>query len=594
MTLSLDTKVGRIFSWAVLIVLLGALAAMASLGRGAWPSLVGDEATYLMQAESLAFDFDLTYSRNDFDRFVAHRGLRPEGLILQSGDSEKATFGKPFFYALYLAPYVRLAPVRGPFVANAVLLALAALAAAWTLRRRLGASAPLWIAVAVFASVTFVYTFWAHADLFLMCLTALALALVDAGREGTGKRYLEIVRWSVAGILVAIVAFSRPMYAVLFLPLVAALYNKTRGHAGAARPWRLEAMAMAAGALTLVLSAGAMHQSLTGSWTSYGAVRGGFYSYTGFPEVDLAAGSDWRESLGGNRAWLKPSEVVEKKVRVSLWGWNSLYLLAGRHVGFLPYFLPLFLAVFLGRPIAARPQGAWSWSLVLAAGLCLAAFLHLRPFNFWGGGGAVGNRYFLPLYPLFWFLPRRPLRVPWLVGSVVVAGLFLAPLWLSPRAFPLFDGTTYRYVSPVAQCCLPYETSQSHLKPSGQEDVRHNDLWIKFLDRGVKAVREGERLRLRDGGGTILVGSAEPMTSLDVELRAGDEVTLQVEGGELRRLGRRGPWQLLRVDLGRRRAGHPMWWTSWEPFYLYRLRFRIEGADTAPFVLRGVETGALP
>jgi hypothetical protein len=563
-------------------LLAALLAAAVSLDRSSWPSLVGDEATYLMQAESLAFDFDLAYERHDFDRFVKHRGLSPEGLIVQSGDSGKnLTFGKPFFYALYLAPFVRLAPVYGPFVANALLLTAAALAAARVLRRRLQAEAPLWIALAVFASVAFVYTFWAHADLFLMCLVAFALSLAAAaeGRENAPARR-ELPRWVAAGVLLAMVAFSRPMYATLFLPMVAAIYTGERRR----RDTRLATAALLAGALAPMLLAGFIHLSLTGSWTGYGAERGGFYSYTGFPEVDFEASTEWREKLDFNRAWLKPSEVAErKKVRAALWGWNMLYLLAGRHVGLLPYFLPLLLAFF------GRPRGAWSGCLLLAVALSLAAFLHLRPFNFWGGGGAVGNRYFLPLYPVFWFLPRRRVGLPLLAGTAILAGLFLSPLWLAPRAFPLIEDGAYRYVSPVARRFLPYETTQSHLKPSGREDVRHHDLWIKFLDGGLRAVRQGERLRLR-GDGWILVGSDEPLESLLIELRVDDSaIRLGATGGKLESLPPRGPWQRYRLILDRPRARHPMWWTSWEPFILYRLRLFVEGETGGlPLDLRGV------
>jgi hypothetical protein len=98
-------------SWAVLGGLLFALlAGAATFDRGAWPGLVGDEATYLMQAESLAFDLDLTYERRDYDRFVARHGRLPDGLILQKArDVAAPTFGKPALYALWLAPFVRLA-----------------------------------------------------------------------------------------------------------------------------------------------------------------------------------------------------------------------------------------------------------------------------------------------------------------------------------------------------------------------------------------------------------------------------------------------------------------------------------------------------
>ncbi|HEX6200350.1 MAG TPA: hypothetical protein VF150_08810, partial [Thermoanaerobaculia bacterium] len=78
---------GAVLHWALLGALLAALlAGAATFDRARWPSVVGDEATYLMQAESLAWDLDLAYSREDFDRFVRHRGTAPEGLILQKGE----------------------------------------------------------------------------------------------------------------------------------------------------------------------------------------------------------------------------------------------------------------------------------------------------------------------------------------------------------------------------------------------------------------------------------------------------------------------------------------------------------------------------
>ena len=47
-----------------------------------------------MAAESLAWDFDLRYERQDYDRFLEHWQLAPEGLILQGGsDGDKVTFG---------------------------------------------------------------------------------------------------------------------------------------------------------------------------------------------------------------------------------------------------------------------------------------------------------------------------------------------------------------------------------------------------------------------------------------------------------------------------------------------------------------------
>ncbi|HEY3491772.1 MAG TPA: hypothetical protein VGK43_02400, partial [Solirubrobacterales bacterium] len=87
-------------AWAVLGLLLAAtLAAAATLDRRTWPAFVGDEATYLMEAQSLAWDFDLRYGKEDYDRFLAQWGRAPEGLILQSSDEGRTlVYGKPAAY----------------------------------------------------------------------------------------------------------------------------------------------------------------------------------------------------------------------------------------------------------------------------------------------------------------------------------------------------------------------------------------------------------------------------------------------------------------------------------------------------------------
>jgi hypothetical protein len=523
-------------SWAVLGLLLAAtLIGALTFDRRAWPGLVGDEATYLMQAQSLAWDFDLRYERRDFDRFVAQWGRRPEGLILQSADSGRTiTYSKPVYYAALLAPFVRLAPVRGAMVANVVLLALAAFLAARTLQRSIGPAAPLWVAVWIFGSVSFAYVFWAHPDLFLMSLTAIALALTYSAAEE--RRF-----WRPFGIglLLTLVTLARPFYGALFLP-VALSFRKS---------WR-SLIPLVLGGLVLIL-AGFLTPGEEDAWTIYGGERQSFDSSTGFPEVDFPAGA-WREKLAarGSNQW-RPWIVPEAKLA----GWNSIYFLAGRHVGVLPYFLPLILGFFAFRP------GAGRWALPLAVLAAAACFLALRPFNFYGGGGAIANRYFLPLYPALWFVAARPARAAWVVWGVVVAALaapFLWPLWTHPRAFLLAPEGGYTYVSNTARRWLPYETTQSHLKPSGREDFVHNGLWIKLLT--PRLAPDGTRIAFTsEGDAQLLVGSPHPIAGLKLQ-RGGAVEALQP----------------------RLRASHPMWWTD-EPYYLYQLR--LEGAAGEAFSL---------
>ncbi len=566
--------------WSLLGLLLGAnLLLAAALDRRDWPGFVGDEATYLMQAASLAQDFDLRYERGDYDRFVATWGRPPQGLILQSKDHGKSlTFGKPYFYPFFIAPFARLWPTRGAAIANALLLVLVGLSAAITLGKRIGPAAPLWVATFLFASITFAHTFWAHADLFLMSLTALALALAYAGDPQEAASRLPQVfgeddplerprrfsgRWLTIGALLAVVAFSRPFYAALFL---AAFFAIPRGRR------RVGSLALAVGALLVVIVVGLSNQAMRGSWSSYGGERLSFYTYTGFPTVELPA-DGWSDEIArrtGPGSWIRPGATLPYDLEPRLTAYNLLYFLLGRNVGLLPYFLPIVLG------LCAFRKGEGRGALLVAVLLAAACFFFVRPFNFYGGGGALANRYFLPLYPAFWFLAARPRRGLWL-PIAALSGLFLWPLWSAPSSYPLAPAGGFRYVGALAQRWLPYETTQSHLKPSGQEDIHHRGLWIKPLSGGVAAEPDGRSLRFSGSAkGELLIGSPRPLSALALDLSPPASANLEVRGATVASITLLpGGATRFALDLGRATASHRMWWSK-ASYSLYRIHLDFD------------------
>ena len=573
--------------WVVVAALLaGTLAAAATFSRAGRPSLVGDEATYAMQALSLAHDLDLAYSRADYDRFLALWGGKPDGLVLQSRDGGRhLTYGKPFLYALAIAPFVRLAPVDGPLVANALFLAWAAVAAGRALRRPLGAAAPWWTAAFLFASVAFAYTFWVHADLFLMATAAVGLALAYGGEGRESERPLPNIyrdattasawrflgRWFAAGLLLAVAGAYRPFYLSLLLPAASAVPRERR-RAG----WA--ALAMGAAALLLATSLVQWHAG--GSFTGYGGERQGFYPRTGYPDVDFPAAAGWERSLArwGNTSWTQEG-AIDVLWDPRLLGWDALYFLIGRNVGVLPYFLPLLLGIVAYRPGRGRRLIPWA-VLAAAAGIVL-----VRPFNFYGGGGAIGDRYFLPLYPALWFLAARAPRraVAWALAATAVAAPFLWPLWSHPRAFPVEADGRYSYVSPAARRLLPYETTQSHIP--GGDDAAHDGLWVKRLNDAAGRIGEAESLV---GGetGEFLVGSPRPLAALLMVFDPRATTHLEVGGRTYRpSLLRPNGAVVFRVDPGSPRAVHPMWWSR-APWYLYQMDLRMPGAPPEPIGLR--------
>lgn len=571
--------------WAVLgSLLLATLIGCLVFDRTGRPSLVGDEATYAMQAASLAWDLDLAYTRKDYDRFVAQWGGPPDGVILQSGDGgAHITYGKPFLYALAVAPFVRVAPLRGALVANLLMLAAAAVLAARTLRQRCGALAPLAVAVFVFASVSFAYVYWVHADVFLLAATAAGYALAYGGdrtrprhgapapqmfagpaAERSGWHFAG--RWCAVGVLLAVPVAFRPFYLALLLPPLLAV-PAGRRRAGVA--------ALAGGALALLAVTALVQHAVGGGWSGYSGQRLGFYARTGYPEVQFPA-ARWNDELKrwGNTSWVQEG-AFEPIASARLWAWNTLYFLVGRDVGVLPYFLPLLLAAAAFRGYGGR----WLIPLaVIAASFC---FLLVRPFNFYGGGGAIANRYFLPLYAALWFIAARPLRLPHLALATALAAPFLLPLWRQPSAYPIGEDGRYRHVSEAARRLLPYETTQSSI-PGGQDVDRHG-LWVKLLDHDAWRAPDGNGFRMV-GSGTaeLLVGSPAPLPFLGVAMDRSAPARLDVDGLELHpSLLRPNGWEEFEVALRRTRAVHPMWWTH-DDFYLYAVTLRLPGGRAVP------------
>ncbi len=496
----------RALLWTLVLALV---LAAAVFDPGDWPYTVGDEGVYSMQAQSLAFDFDRRYEASDYRRYLETTGKVPDPLILQSTDGGGTlVYAKPVFYSLFLSPFVRLAPERGPIVANLFLLILAALLLECLLLQRVGADGPLVAAFLLFFSVTFGHVFWVHADLFYLVATALGLCCLDPWFEGRRPPPGRLV---AGGALLATAGAGRPFYlAVLAAVLLAAAPSLRQA-------WGRRASAIVlGGALVLLAGSAWFHAASGGAWSPYVGARQGFSSATGYPDIDFER-EEWQELLAvrGDASWVREGFLLPS-FDAALLGHNVVYALLGRSIGIVPYFLPLVLACACLRPGSRR-----RW-LLAGVALGLLAFLIKSPYNFYGGAGAIANRWFLPFYPVCWFLVERPPPRRWLVASSVMAALFVAPLWWSAASFPVeIDADTgarrLRYVSPAAKRLLPLETSQIHLT-SAPRDVQHGDLRVRLIGSGVRPHGD-DGIRYRPGAdGELLIGSPVPLAGLTVEL----------------------------------------------------------------------------
>ena len=522
---------------AVLWTFLLVLAAVAAVfDPSDWPYTVGDEGVYAMQAQSFAFDFDRRYEEADYRRYHETTGKVPDPLILQSvDDGATLVYAKPAFYSLYLAPFVRVAPERGPIVANLLLLLAAALLLDCLLAARVGADGPLVAAFLLFFSVTFGHVFWIHADLLYLVATAFGLCCLDPWLEG---RKIAAARLFAGGVLLAVAGAGRPFYLAVLAAVLLAASPTLR------RPWGRRAAALVlAGAVVLLLGSAWFHRASGGAWTPYLSERQGFSSTTGYPDVDFDRGR-WSERLsaGGDASWAREGFLLPD-LDAALLGHNLVYALLGRSIGIVPYFLPLVLACACLRPGSRR-----RW-LLLGIGLGLLAFLVKNPYNFYGGAGAIANRWFLPLYPVCWFLIERKPSRRWLAAGGLAAALFLLPLWRTAASFPLEidsdrGARRLRYVSAAAKGLLPLETSQVHLASTGVE-VQHGDLRVRPIGAGVRP-HGPDGLRYRPSAdGEVLIGSPVRLARFTVELApvaagAGEPLSVVVE--RPRRIARHRYW----------------------------------------------------
>ncbi len=583
--------------WALLLTLLAAmLAGAAFYDRAGWPGAVAGEATYLMQAESLLEDGDLAYSRADFDRMLLAELGEPTDLALASGsEGRRITFDRPFPYALWLAPFLALSPSHGFALANAVLLALVCVAASLLLGRRLGGAAPLAVTVLVFASVSFAYVFLATGDLFLMALVVLAFALAAAGERSTAapaQVYGEAGgapprRWWLVGALLAVPLATDPLYGLL---LLAAFVIAGRGAARAN---------LTAGALIALLVLVGVQWWTGGGLHFIATERFRFTPETGFPLVDFTA-AEWSATVHRLAAlhW-DGAPRLAWGLDLGLWLWNGLYLLLGRSIGLVPYFAPLLLIAGCGSLRGGRK----AILAAVAAGLVLLVVL--RPFNFYGGEGAVANRLFLPFYGALWWLLDAPARrrsegvahsarraALWAAVAGLVAAPFLWRLWQAPRAHPIDPGTGYRHVTPLARRLLPYETSQRRMP--GGEVAEVGGLMVKLLtERAWVETRRGRLVVDGRGPAEMLIGSSLPLDVLRLDFGKQAPSAMQISGGEIgERILLAGggiSFRVLPRGVVRR---HPMWWTP-QRQRLYLLSFELPTATDQPlaFQLSGERVG---
>ncbi len=562
----------RTVSLPLACLFLVLLAFPLTLGKpGLPPNLKADESAYYLMALSLFHDRDLRLEVEDVDRvFHEYPYGAVRNLIAMTDDGwNSAYFGKPYVYSLFAAP------LAGPFGADGMiffnmllLVAMIWMGAQYLQRFNARPLSELFAAGFFLLANAAPYVFWLHPEVFNMASITACLYLAFTGasvampHEPRDRRAL--LRAAASGAVLALAVYNKPMFALLGIaPLVAYLWPAHRGEeevsksgevgegseAGesggdGAESWRLggrRAVAWVLGAILGMALISGLAQLLTGHPSSYlGVSRQGVTVCEPGKIPAAIVPAETLADTDDNSAAAREREAVAHSPTGNAWSWmfrvprlipgeffeNLSYFLWGRHTGLFLYMPFAVLAViFFGRhrwqawrhrlEAPRRDPGRWA----LLAGLVAVAlfFLLFIFFNWHGGGGFIGNRYYVSVYPAFLFLVTV-IRPRWLLPVVCLfGGLFLAPLLITPFGSGVPEPTLQAHVRNAPFRVFPLELSLRNVP--GYETTRIGDLRL----RGRKDVflPQGDEIWLHGSTRSeIHVLSPERLEQVTFELRS--------------------------------------------------------------------------
>jgi hypothetical protein len=512
----------------VLVLTLTALAAAAlaltlrvpeSKGGAFW----SDEATYHSQAYSLAYDGDLRYDRGDLERvYSAGYAGGPSGVFLvRNPDNQGLYFAKAWVYGLAAAPFVRVMGDNGFFLLHALLLA-AMLAAGYLYLRR-GSSAgraALWTMTYLLGSVATLYFFWLTPEWFNFSMIFLATFLwLYKEHEGDALEGAPAVGWlcggwtdAAAAVLYAVAVFSKPPNIVLVAPFI--LWPLLRGR------WaRSVVMGMVCAGIIVGLFA--VTDASLGSWNYQGGDRRTFQAHTSYPYM---APDHTFDSTG-----IPMTTSVEQLT--GFWpgalnlSRDLAYIVVGRNGGLFPYMFPALVALAL---FAASRRDRRPGPRLLLAIFCVVeiiAIVIVVKGNWIGGGGTIGSRYFLNVYPAMFFLLPAAAGLLGAAVSWLVWGLFLAQIVLNPfvsSANPSFHTKGFPYSELPAELTilhnLPFNTnSRARLQEIDQPATflayfLDDGTWLREAGLGGFWVRGGQEAE-------IVLRAREPLETIRLQVR---------------------------------------------------------------------------
>lgn len=568
----------HIFLSLALFFLLFPLA----LRKPGWPAgLKSDEPAYYLMALSLFEDGDLRCDLGDIQRlFREFPYSQVYNLILATDDGwETVYFGKPFVYSLFAAPAAGLWGASGLLAFNmALMLLMVGLGTRYLSRWNSDGLSLLFSFGFFFLSCGYSYIFWLHPEIFNMAAVTVSLyfGLTDSSAEAGSRIWRRPeVRAFIGGAALMLAVYNKPMLLALCLPALYGYFRQKR--------WASIGYWTAGAAVSGLLLVG-FAMALMGHPSAYLMTRGGQKvcsaeempigpkevaaeqpigassdapvvedgdSAAGKTSADYNGASDSSGSAEGSddtgaevaavaAAQGEAEELAKKRPKAS-WYWllriprphpaavleNLEYFFLGRHTGLFLYFPFSMLALIYFLLHGRRQSGRWV--LLLSLAIVAVYFLLWIPFNWQGGGGFVGNRYYVNVYPGFLFLVTRIAPGGLNVLGFALGGLLLGPTLFSPFGRAVPAPTLQAHVRNRPFDLFPLELSLREVPGYEQR------IWGGALVRGRNDVFLPRGAQMWVHGATtteLVIQSAKPFDSLLFQVTSlvrPNEVTLRLE-----------------------------------------------------------------
>jgi len=546
-----DFRAGALLA-LLLLCLYGGVALSVDFPRTAM-GIQSDEATYYMMGHSFAQDGDLTYRREDLARVWKEFDSGPSGLFLKRGrdvlggglmmkppfvwlrtqpdpDPNRLFFGKSFIYPLVASPFVKIFGTNGFLLLHAILLAGVGWCAYLFLHARAPAVPSLMLAGAfILASVVPVYFVWITPELFNFALVFFAFfcwlykEVCAVERMPRGMRWLGGARSDLAAAaLIGIATFSKPTNAPLIAAVILLLsWNRRFGRAAMC----VLVFAAFAGGLF------AANIAVSGEWNYQGGERKTFNWEFPFQTPHATYESIDTKEMTRDEALM--DVVFDRSAFFRNLSSNLRWYFVGRYSGLIAYF-PAAVFALLAFLSGARRRPLWQWLVLGSAVAQILIFVITLPYTWFGGGGSVGNRYFMGAYGVFLFLmpPIASIAasiVPWVVGGFFIAKLVLNPFVSSFRPGTYADSGPLRLL-PVELSNindLPIMTDRAERvfwfgdAPELQAGTKDPGFQLYFLDRN--AFREADKtLWVRgESRAEFVIKTDRPMKQLTLTINTG-------------------------------------------------------------------------